>query len=281
MNEKTKTILNWAVAVVVSVLISLLILFPISLDTSTQSVGKGIQKIGFILAEPFMILTEFVTVNAINQFGGEMSMEGFNSAVTLSLIGVAVIFFIAPTLMVFGHHKTKGEKEALHPMTWHLGTGIVLAAIGFGLFSAIIWSQSKSNIIEASERQHTLDQLQFELIDLYYDAAAEAILPQEKGGGDGSFMAFEAEDGSARTIQLSDLNRYNPQSEFEFVLSENITDSTLTIIGVTNFEGNDPDFKNADGSTGHVQMSLTVNLYEDRPRRFEKENEMLYSSRES
>ncbi|MDZ7718231.1 MAG: hypothetical protein U5K72_05355 [Balneolaceae bacterium] len=125
-----------------------------------------------------------------------------------------------------------------------------------------------------------LDQLQFEMFDLHFDASAKAILPQEKGGGGGHFTTFVADDGSTRPIQLSDLDRYNPDSKFNFVISENITDSTITIIGISDLEGNNPDFQNADGTTGHIQMRLTVNPYKDSGINVKRENEWLYATNE-
>lgn len=277
MNERTKTILNWVVALFVTGGVLLLILFP----EAFGAVSPTIQKVGYMLADPSMILIEYSTRNAISQFGGEVGMEGFSSALILGLTGVAIIFVIAPTLIVFGYKKSETVNSKLRPAAWHLGMGIVLIAIGYGLYSSINWSSNKKNLIEATERQHAMDQLQFELMDLYFDASAKAILPHEKGGGNGNFTTFITDEGSTRNIRLNDLDRYNPNSEFEFVISDNITDSTITITGVSEYEGNNPDFRNADGSTGHIQLRLTMNPYEDTRINIKRENEWLYASRES
>lgn len=276
MKERTKTVLNWLVALAVGAAVLLIIQFPEVFGPITQSV----QKTGYMLADPSMILLEFSTRSAISQFGGDMGMEGFSSALILGLAGVAIIFIIAPTLILFGFKKAQTSNSLLHPAAWHLGTGIVLVAVGYGLYASINLSSNKKNLIESTERQHAMDQLQFELIDLYYNASAKAILPHERGGGNGHFTNFSADDGSTRNIQLSDLDRYNPDSEFEFVISENITDSTITITGISDQEGNNPDFQNADGSTGHIQMSLTMNPYEDSRLNIKRENEYLYASGE-
>lgn len=251
----------------------LLVLFPQAFGSATPIV----QKTGYMLADPSMILIEYTTRNAISQFGGDMSMEGFNSALLLGLTGIAIIFVIAPTLILFGYKKAETSDPAFRHAAWHLGTGIVLVAVGFGLYSSITLSSSKSNLTEATERQHTLDELQFTLMDLYFDAATEVILPHEKGGGDGQFTNFLSDDGSSRNIQLNDLNRYHPDSPFEFVMSEDISDSTITITGVTDVEGNDPDFQNADGSTGKIQLTLTMNPYEDDRPNIQRQNEWLFA----
>lgn len=277
MKEKTKIIVNWAVACAISGAVLLLILFPHAFGALTPAV----QKMGYVLADPSFILIEYATRSAINQFGGDMGMEGFSSALLLGLTGVTIIFVIAPTLILFGYKKTKTSDRQLRPAAWHLGMGIVLIAIGYGLYSSVSWSSSKQNLIESTERQHALDQLQFELIDLYYNASAKAILPHSKGGGNGHFNNFITEDGSTRDIQLSDLSQYKSDSPFEFVISENVTDSMITITGVSDFEGNDPDFKNADGSNGHIQMSLTMNPYEDSRLNIRRENEPIFTSSDS
>ncbi|NBC03263.1 MAG: hypothetical protein GVY20_06115 [Bacteroidetes bacterium] len=274
MKERTKPILNWVVALFVAVGVLLLILFP----EAFGALSPTIQKLGYMLADPSMILIEFATRNAISQFGGEVGMEGFSSALILGLTGIAIIFVIAPTFIVFGYKKSETMNGKLRPAAWHLGMGIVLIAIGVGIYSSISFSTSKSDLVAATERQHALDELQFEMFDLHFDASAQAMLPQEKGGGGGHFTTFIADDGSTRSIQLSDLDRYDPGSQFDFVISENISDSTITIIGISNLEGNNPDFLNADGSTGHIQMKLTVNPYEDSGFNVQRENEYLYAA---
>lgn len=274
MNERTNTILNWAIALGISGAVLLLILFP----EAFGAVSPTAQKVGYMLADPSMILLEFATRNAIDQFGGNMGIEGFSSSLIFGLTGVAIIFVIAPTLILIGYKKAGEINSRLRPAIWHVGTGIVLLAVGYGVYSSINWSASKKNIIESTERQHTMDQLQFELIDLYYNASAEVILPHERGGGNGQFTNFLAEDNSTRNIQLRDLDRYNPDSRFEFVISENVSDSTITITGVSDYEGNDPDFQNANGSTGHIQLSVTVNPYEDSRLNIRRENDLVFAS---
>lgn len=276
MNERTKPILNWVIALFVAGGVLLLSLFP----QAFGAISPTIQKVGYMLTNPTMVMLEFATRSAISQFGGDMSMEGFNSALILGLTGVAIIFVIAPTLIAFGYKKSETMNSKLRPAAWHLGMGISLIAIGLGFYSSISFSAYKSELVVSTERQHTLDELQFELIDLYYDASAKAIIPQERGGGGGYFTNFTADDGSTRKIQLSDLDRYNSESRFDFVISDNVTDSTITIVGVSDLEGNNPDFQNADGSIGHIQMKLKVNPYEDSRFHVQRENEWLYATNE-
>lgn len=253
--------------------VMLLILIPKAFEPITRTV----QKAGYLLADPSIILLEYTTRNAINQFGGDMSMQGFYSAMLLGLMGVAVIFVLAPTLMVFGYKHSEKSEGSLRPITWHIGTGIVLAAVSFGLYSSFNWAIANDKMSEHAHWQHSLDQLRFELIDLSFDASVKALLPHEKGGGNGSFTNFMAEDGSTRKIKLDDLDRYNPDSTFEFVLQEGISDSSITITGVSPYEGRNPDFQNADGSTGNIQLSITVNPYTESRMHFKQENEQLYA----
>lgn len=274
MKERTKSILNWTVSLVIAGGVLFLILFP----QSNEPAAIAIKKTGHVLTNPSMIMLEYTTRNAVSQFGGDMSMKGFNLALMSGLAGVTVIFVLAPAFMVFGYKKSEHSEKLLYPATWYLGTGIVIAAFGIGFYSSVSWVNSNEAISEYADQQHTSDQLQFELIDLYFDAAVQAILPHEKGGGNGSFTNFRAEDGTTRNIRLSDLNRYNPDSPFEFVVSDAITDSTITITAVSDFEGNSPDFKNANGETGKLQLSLTMNPYEDDRLNIKRENQIFLTS---
>lgn len=276
MNERIKTLLNWIVVLGVAGIVLLFIQFP----QIFGAVSPNLQKVGFMLSNPSMILLEFTTQSAISRFGGEMGMEGFTSALILGLTGAVITFIIAPTLLVFGYKVSETMNGNLRPAAWHLGMGIILIAIGIGFYSAISFFDNKSELVASSERQHAMDQLQFELIDLYYNASATAILPHERGGGNGHFTNFLTEDGSTRTIQLSDLERYKPDGPFEIVISENVSDSTITMTGVSDLEGNNPDFQNADGRTGRIQMTLRMNPYEDERLNIKRENEWLYASNE-
>ena len=276
MNERIKPLLNWIFVLCITGILLLFIQFP----QLFGAVSPYVQKLGYMLSNPSMILLEFTTQSAISRFGGGVGMEGFSFALILGLTGAVIIFGVVPALIVFGYKKSETLNDKLRPFAWHLGMGLALIAIGIGFKASNSFFEFKSVVVASAERQHAMDRLQFELIDLYYDASATAFLPHERGGGNGHFTNFLAKDGSTRTIQLSDLDRYNPNGPFEIVISENISDSTITMTGVSDLEGNNPDFQNADGRTGRIQMTLTMNPYEDeRLKRLniKRENEWLYA----
>jgi len=276
MNERIKPLLNWIFVLCIAGILLLFIQFP----QLFGAVSPYVQKLGYMLSNPSMILLEFTTQSAISRFGGGVGMEGFSFALILGLTGAVIIFGVVPALIVFGYKKSETLNDKLRPFAWHLGMGLALIAIGIGFKASNSFFEFKSVVVASAERQHAMDRLQFELIDLYYDASATAFLPHERGGGNGHFTNFLAKDGSTRTIQLSDLDRYNPNGPFEIVISENISDSTITMTGVSDLEGNNPDFQNADGRTGRIQMTLTMNPYEDeRLKRLniKRENEWLYA----
>lgn len=279
MNERIKPLLNWILVLCIAGIVLLFILFP----QIFGAVSPYLQKLGYMLSNPSMILLEFTTQSAISRFGGEAGMEEFSSALTLGLTGVVIIFGVVPALIVYGYKKSETMNGKFRPFAWHLGMGFALIAIGIGFYSSISFFEFKSEVVASAERQYAMDRLQSELIDLYCDASATAFLPHERGGGDGHFTNFLADDGSTRTIQLSDLDRYNPNGPFEIVISENVSDSTIIMTAVSDLKGNDPDFQNADGRTGRIQMTLTMNPYEDeRLKRlnFKRENEWLYAGNE-
>jgi len=276
MNERIKPLLNWIFVLCIAGILLLFIQFP----QLFGAVSPYVQKLGYMLSNPSMILLEFTTQSAISRFGGGVGMEGFSFALILGLTGAVIIFGVVPALIVFGYKKSETLNDKLRPFAWHLGMGLALIAIGIGFKASNSFFEFKSVVVASAERQHAMDRLQFELIDLYYDASATAFLPHERGGGNGHFTNFLAKDGSTRTIQLSDLDRYNPNGPFEIVISENISDSTITMTGVSDLEGNNPDFQNADGRTGRIQMTFTMNPYEDeRLKRLniKRENEWLYA----
>ena len=276
MNERIKPLLNWTVVLCIAGILLLFILFP----QIFGAVSPYVQKLGYMLSNPSMILLEFTTQSAISRFGGGSGMEGFSFALIPGLTGAVIIFGVVPALLVYGYKKSETLNGKLRPAAWHVGMGIALIAIGIGFYSSVSFFEFKSDVVASAERQHAMDRLQFELIDLYYDASAKAFLPHERGGGNGHFTNFLTADGSTRTIQLSDLARYKPDGPFEIVISENVSDSTIIMTGVSDLEGNDPDFQNSDGRTGRIQMTLTMNPYEDEKLKrlnIKRENEWLYA----
>ncbi|MDZ7716857.1 MAG: hypothetical protein U5J95_11655 [Balneolaceae bacterium] len=102
-----------------------------------------------------------------------------------------------------------------------------------------------------------MDELRTSLYKMGYNAFELYYLPRESGGGGGSFY-LSGNNGEERPITLSDLESFSENSENSFHLSKVVTDSTITIYGVGYKKSDNLGFKNADGDSGRVQVSLRI-----------------------
>ncbi len=72
----------------------------------------------------------------------------------------------------------------------------------------------------------------------------------------GEIPGFRGKNGN--TIQIADLEKYDDESPYSFVLAPVESDSSITIYGVGNKPGADEEFENADGQMGKIQVAVEV-----------------------
>lgn len=258
MNEKIKIYIPWINAfLIVSILYILYFVFRENFYHPTFS------QIVPVFKSPSMGLFGFSVKHAIQQFAGPTPQESFGIHYLISGAGLILLMILAPYLMATSYQNMNTSDSSQKNIVWYTGVTILLVAISSSFIGIVFATKSfitnKKSGIEINQN----DALRSNLITLAFEASNKMILPQEIGGGNGSFTNFSTSNGDTRTITLDDIQTHQNMDEFQFLIQD-ISDSTLTIIGISSFDGEDPEFENANGSVGKKQQAFEVTPNKER-----------------
>lgn len=259
MNEKIKIYIPWINAVlIVSILYILYFVFRDNFHHLTYS------RIINIFSAPSMELLGLSVRQALQQFGGPTIQESaFGLPLLFTASGLILLMIIAPYLMATSYQNINTSDSSQRNIAWYSGVTILLLAISASFIGIVISSQTFVHTKSGVEINQNDAALRSNLRTLAFEASNKMILPQEIGGGNGSFTHFSTSNGNSRSITLDDLQSHQSMEEFQFLIQD-ISDSTLTIIGISNFDGEDPEFENANGSIGKKQQAFEVTPNKER-----------------
>jgi hypothetical protein len=226
MNEKIKPALPWInVCLIIIVLISSQYLFSSVLNL--RSVSQWFSN-GFNLTFlPGMEILRYTTIESINWFGGnEYAFSEFVKSAAVIAAGIIALFVLTPWLFIRGFmHKNSEHRPS--GLMWYVGATILILGIGLSTLHVVQISINYSDSQERMLTSQTTDELRNYMMSVAFDASEWWILPEEAGGGSGSF--FVSEDD---TLALSSLTSYNPNhSNFELSIEDTPSDSTMIIKG--------------------------------------------------
>lgn len=256
MLERISKLNPWVFAIVLAIGVHLLIVLLAELTSGFQWYNTLI----YIFASPSFNIVAHDVVYHINEFNGDpISTENFSNIALLSGLGVFVIFIVGPILLVKGYKQAdKSDNKKQRSWTWNTGAILIFTSMVPVFISSTVGTKVYMNTNESIAESRDKDELRSALMNLALDASYMLFLPQEIGGGGGSFNSVGEE---SRSIQLSDLDSYDSNSPYDFIIHEKITDSTITIIGVSEFKGKAENFKNLNGETGKRQLSVVVSPF--------------------
>lgn len=260
MLDKIRNINPWFI--VIGIAIALEILFPLLGMLVSFNINMWLREIGYIFSVPGMKVVGYEIVQMINEFGGEpKNSDGFNEVAVTVGLSMFIIFVLNPYLLIKGYQQADhSENPKQRSWTWYIGAILIIASIFPALVSSFWGTKVFFNTKEAAQNNRELDIMRSELMNLAFDASYRLFLPVEYGGGNGSFHGFG--DGS-QTISLEDLESYSPDSQFEFQINGEVSDSSFTIIAVSDNPGKKSDFENVNGATGRQQVSVEVKPYDE------------------
>lgn len=246
MNEQTKVYywLPWAIAISIGlILFWSLEYFDLRWPIGIWEIAQGVD-----------------TIRAINEFSsGITDLEAYWEQRLIAFSGLVIFFVLGPSLWIYSEIRNQG-KEITGPEdrlkkgpVWYAGIILVVIGLNYALPVAIIKGIAFNNTWESAEKNREVDRMRSELLTLAADAAEFYFLSFRDGTEKG--FAKKNESGG---FSLQDLKNYKPEAPGEYVLGDAFTDSSVTIYAVGTYQGSKPDFENANGDTGKVQLAVEV-----------------------
>jgi len=260
MLEKIKNLNPWLIAIGISIAVE--ILFSLLALMFNLDIDVLVSEIGYILSVPTMKIMAYDITQSINEFsGGGREFQGFSEITVTVILSMFVIFILNPYLLIRVYQQADRSGDSKQrSWIWYSGAILIMASIFPVLVSSVIGTKVFMNTKESAKNSREMDIIRSELMDLAFDASYRLFLPVEKGGGDGSFRGFG--DGT-QTISLEDLESYSSDSGFEFQIHGEVSDSSFSIVAVSDNPGRKTDFENINGSVGRQQVSVEVKPYEE------------------
>lgn len=186
------------------------------------------------------------TIRAINEFSdGSLDLNAYWRARIGALIGIILLFVLGPSLWIFGeirHERTQESGESLGKgLGWYAGITLVILGLLYALPGTAVKAYVFQDTWENAARSRNADQVRTELMSMSYDLAEHYYVA---GGWKGA-------------ITLEDLQSYNPNSRNDFVVASR-SDSLLKVYGIGFKNGSNPDFENANGQQGKLQLAVEI-----------------------
>lgn len=198
------------------------------------------------------------TIRAINEFGsGILDMGAYREQRLIAFSGLVIFFVLGPTLWVFSeiHNEkkevSKPEDRLKKGPLWYAGVILVVIGLNYAIPATVMKAYYFTNTWESAEESRNLDRIRSRLFTLGTDAAEYYFL-SFKDGREGGFIK------KGNEFSLHQLESYRSDTRNVYVLGPIESDSVITIYGIGNTPGAKPDFENANGETGKVQMAVEV-----------------------
>ena len=234
-------------------------IYPYVLDL--PEVFKG----GLIL--PWFGAMGLTIIQGINEFNGQIFLFGTQSKIYL-LVSILLIGIVFPTLMMFGlkdsyQKKTASDEEKKYVFYPHsvqvILSGIILISIFISsILHFYVASKISANMKRNIAMEDNRDNIVSELIDLSNEARQFAILPNELGGGNGSFVLSPIDSEEKKYVELNNLKSFASVKEANYFLVPYKSDSLMTIVAVSKTKCSNPNFSNYNGQKGFVQVIANI-----------------------
>lgn len=233
MNDKIKPYIPW-----INIGLIFLVLFLIQYlyinVLSTLLISRPYFSFIYPVIMPGLEVVRYITLETITWFGGgEYPFIELVKTAAISAAGLATLFILAPWFFAKGlHHRNPDNQPS--GFTWYIGTTIIILGIAISSTHGVrqtinIINNSNQRSIESSRMA---DQLRTYMANVAFDASEWWILPEELGGGNGSFI-----DGDGNPITLNRLGSYDPgHPDFVLSIGEVHSDSVMILNGAMMIE---------------------------------------------
>jgi len=242
-----------------------LLLFVLLLILLLQFINPGVGIYPF----PGVMAAGEQVMNGIKLFSGDPIETGWTGFHTASLLSILIIYFALPVFFVYSiinWIKTPADERVISSFrkTYFsvLLGGVVITAIVLmhisGLFGSIT---VRKNITASQNASIARDYLTEELTEIIYDAQMKYYMPAQSGGFNGNWQNYKL-PANIRNEEIAKRFEYYASQKMEnnlFLLKPDENDTTIIVTGVGFMKaGRDPEFKNADGRKGLIQIHAVI-----------------------
>lgn len=249
--------LPWALAVALTVLIITVTVFYDSMY------GHWLSLHNYM---PWENAKRIDTIRAINEFSEGIADSGSYWEIRIaSLVGILLLFVVGPTLWMYGESskKTGNKGSSQKGLAWFSGVVLVMLGLIYAVSSTVIKTSLYQDSWENAAKSRNIDQLRGELTTLAFDIAEVYYLSQNNNSALESGVVKRFLDFKLNQSDLQSLENFPEASPNDFVLSEMESDSSLILYGIGNKEGPDPEFENANGEKGKIQLAVRLDPESD------------------
>jgi len=238
-----------------------LIIAYVSLITLFQYFHEsaGLYLLGIFSFSYPTVMSELHTVLSINNFSGsEMEMTKYWIMNFSFIAGLIFTLIIVPFVYIKGNMKEKKEGgNPSYSWSWYAGTALMIMALVIVNAKVLLNVYKYSSEREMVERSAQTDKARKILLESSLKAAELMILPEEYGGGSGSFLNLVGKDGKI----LPEARKQIVSSEndlFDITIGKKIQDSVLILRLTGPLEGVKNNYQNANGKTGMFELVAEV-----------------------
>ncbi len=198
------------------------------------------------------------TIRAINEFGsGILDMGAYREQRLIAFSGLILFFVLGPGLWIISEIRNE-KREVRKPEDrlkkgpfWYVGVILVVIGLNYAIPATVMKAYYFNNTWESAEESRNIDKIRDQLFTLA-SGAAEHYYLSFKNGEEGGFINDQGK------FSLQQLESYDSDTQNEYVLAPIQSDSVLIIYGVGYTPGAKPDFENANGDSGKVQLAVEV-----------------------
>ena len=194
---------------------------------------------------PTIEILRHITMETIRWFGGtEYAFIELVKTTAISAAGLITLFIVAPWFFAKGmlHRNSENQPSGF---TWYAATMLIILGISIASLNGVRHTLNSAQQ-QAIHSNQMADQLRTYMTHVAFEASEWWMLPEELGGGNGSFIG-----GDGNPITLNRFGSYDPaHPEFSVSIGEAPSDSVLILNGAMLVETDE----------GETERSFTIEV---------------------
>lgn len=179
-----------------------------------------------------------------------------------ALAGLLIVFVLGPSLWIFSEVRNQEEGDPSADQLkkgagWYAGVMTMIVGLLIVFPGTVVKGNYFQNTWESADKSRNIDELRSELLALGIEAAEWYYLTNRNDRSSG-FQALATGEGGESANALEALETYPHNTANSYISGPLESDSLITIYGIGYEVGPDPEFENANGDRGKIQVAVEV-----------------------